>query len=324
MPSLGQFIAGRQAAWQELEGLLKRSDGNRLRSLTAAEVETLGRRYRQVVSDLAIASRDFPDDELTVSLNALAGRAHLRLYRERSASLHRLVGFFTVGFARRFRASAGYVAASAALLLLPAVAAYAAALTDAGLRQALVPAELVSVMEQGQTWTDIQAELRPAMAAVIFTNNIQVSFMAFAGGVLGGLGTAYVLARNGLMLGAVLGAAQYYGVGPLLAAFVSSHWYLEIFSITLAGASGLILGHAVLRPGLLRRRDALTRAARRALALETGVIPVLIVAGIVEGMVSPSGVAAEVKYALGPTLLLALLALLVGLGREPRTVADER
>ncbi len=315
MPSLGQFTAVRQEAWRELDSLLKRSEGNGLRSLSATDVEMLGRRYRQVVSDLAIANRDFPNDELSASLNALAGRAHLRMYRGRSAPLHRIFDFFTVEFARRFRVSLGYVGVSAALLLLPAVAAYLAALLDPGLRQAMVPADMTRVMERGRTWTDIQAELRPAMAALLFTHNIQVSFLAFAGGAAGGLGTLYVLVQNGLMLGAVMGAGQHYGVGPALAAFVSSHGYLEIFSMIVAGASGLILGQAVLRPGLLRRRDALTRAARRAIALEMGVMPVLVVAGLLEGLVSPSEVPAEVKYALGPALLAALLATLLVLGR---------
>src|SRR5207244_2167488 len=94
-------------------------------------------------------------------------------------------------------------------------------------------------MSNGRTWTDIQPALRPGMATLIFTNNIQVSFLAFAGGVLCGLGTAYVLVSNGLLLGGVLGAAQFYGVAPLVWSFISPHGYLELTCIVTAGAAAL-------------------------------------------------------------------------------------
>src|SRR5438270_120842 len=121
-------------------------------------------------------------------------------------------------------------------LYSPAAIAYLGALFEPTLRDALVPASLRQVMANGRTWTDIQPALRPGMATLIFTNNIQVAFLAFAGGVLFGLGTAYVLVGNGLLLGGVLGAAQFYGVTPLLLAFISPHGYLELTCIVIAGA----------------------------------------------------------------------------------------
>src|SRR5690348_7899967 len=109
MPSLSHFIASRQSHWTELEQLLARSEGNGLRGFDAADIEALGRDYRQVVSDLALARRDFPDDELTLSLNALAARAHLRLYRAPAPSWRRLGQFFWTDFARRFRSARDYL-----------------------------------------------------------------------------------------------------------------------------------------------------------------------------------------------------------------------
>src|SRR5215207_3287480 len=262
MPSLSHFSARRQAHWADLERLLARSAGNGLRALDAEQIQALGREYRQVLSDLAIAQRDFPDDQRTLRLNGLAARAHLRLYRSPPPSWRRLGRFFTVDFAGRFRAAGGYLLASAALLFAPALVGYVAALLDPLLRDVLVPAGLREVMAEGRTWTDIEPELRPGTATLIFTNNIQVAFLAFAGGVLAGLGTVYVLVNNGLLLGAVVGAAQFYGVAPLLWAFVAAHGYLELLCIVIAGAAGLMLGDALLRPGLVLRREALAHAAR--------------------------------------------------------------
>jgi uncharacterized membrane protein SpoIIM required for sporulation len=311
MPSLRQFTEARRTGWLLLEKLLDRSEGNGLRRLSAGELDDLGRTYRQVVSDLAVARRDFPDDQLTSTLNGLAARAHLRLYQAPSSTWRRLGAFLTTGFATRLREARLHLAVAAGLLFLPALWAYLGALLDPGLREALVPAELRVVMEQGRTWTEIQGPLRPLMSSVIFTNNIRVAFLAFAGGCLAGLGTAYILVLNGVLLGAVLGAAQHYGVGRVLGGFVSPHGYIEVSCIVIAGAAGLVMGDALLRPGLLRRRDALTRAARRSLELVLGTAPTLVFAGLVEGFLSPSGLPDGVKLAIGPLLWLAWVALIV-------------
>src|SRR5205814_122638 len=173
-----------------------RSEGNGLRSFDADQIEAFARAYRQVVSDLALAQRDFPEDQLTFWLNGLASRAHLRLYRAPAPSWRRLGAFFWTDFARRFRAAGPYLLAAALLMFVPAIAAYFGTLLDPTLRDALVPAQMRQVMQNGRTWTDIQPTMRPGMATLIFTNNIQVAFFAFAGGVLFGLGTVYVLVTN--------------------------------------------------------------------------------------------------------------------------------
>src|SRR5205823_5652670 len=142
--------------------------------------------------------------------------------------------------------------------------------------------------------------------------------LAFAGGVLFGLGTLYVLVTNGLLLGAVLGAAQFYGVTPLLLAFISPHGYLELTCIVIAGGAGLMMGDALLRPGLLLRREAIARAARRAVELVVGAGPVLIVAGMIEGFISPSELPMWLKLIIGPTVGAVLYALLLTIGRNPK------
>src|ERR1700687_5704145 len=124
MPSLHHFTASRQPRWTELEGLLARSEGNGLRSFNADQLEAFARAYRQVVADLALAQRDFPDDQLTWWLNGLAARAHLRLYRAPAPSWRRFGRFFWTDFARRFRAARPYVRAAAVLLFLPAALGY--------------------------------------------------------------------------------------------------------------------------------------------------------------------------------------------------------
>ena len=324
MPSLAQFFVTRRPDWGRLETLLARSEAGGLRRLTAQELEELGRGYRRLVSDVALAQRDFPHDQLTISLNTLAARAHLRLYEAPGGGWRRLLRFFVLGFPRRFRAAWRYVAVAAALLLLPAIGGYAAAYSSAAAREALVPAAMRDVMESGETWTRIPGNLRPAMAVVLFTHNIGVSFFAFSGGIWAGLGTVYTLLFNGIFLGAVLGAAAHYGVGHLLADFVSPHGYIEMTCIVVAGAGGLMVGHAMLRPGPLRRRDAMTRAGRQAVELVLGAMPVFVVAGLVEGNLSPSELPTEVKLVVGPVLWLFFLTWVLLAGRNPRPTRSFR
>src|SRR5688572_27498243 len=324
MPSLAQFIATRRPEWGRLETLLARSEAGGVRRLTAPALDELGRGYRRLVSDVALAQRDFPHDQLTTSLNALAARAHLRLYQAPGGSWRRLVRFFLFGFPIRLRAAWSYVVVAAALLLLPGLGGFAAAASSEAARQALVPVALRDIMERGDTWTKIPGEVRPAMAVVLFTHNIGVSFFAFSGGIWAGLGTVYTLLQNGLFLGAVLGAAAHYGVGHLLADFVSPHGYIELTCIVVAAAGGLMIGHAMLRPGSLRRRDAMTRTGRQAVELVLGAMPVFVVAGLVEGNLSPSDVPTEVKLVFGPLLWATFFAwvLLTGRHRGARTAGS--
>jgi uncharacterized membrane protein SpoIIM required for sporulation len=133
---------------------------------------------------------------------------------------------------------------------------------------------------------------------------------------LAGLLTVYVLIFNGLLLGAIAGLCQAYGLGQALWSFVLPHGVTELSVIFVAGGSGLMLGHAILRPGLLRRSDALAAAARRAVRLLFGCMALLVVAGTIEGFVSPSDLPVWAKYGIGALSGLALYGYWLLAGRR--------
>jgi uncharacterized membrane protein SpoIIM required for sporulation len=133
-----------------------------------------------------------------------------------------------------------------------------------------------------------------------------------------GILTAYVLVLNGVLLGAVFGYTQAYGLAGDLAAFVSSHGFIELSVVFMAGGAGLQMAWGVLSPGLYGRREALGRAAQRAVLLLIGCVPLLVIAGLIEGFVSPSGLPHAVKYAIGPATGAALYLFLWRGGRERR------
>jgi uncharacterized membrane protein SpoIIM required for sporulation len=317
MATVDEFVTRRQADWRELETLLGRAAGRGLRGFGGPELERFGRLYRHTSADLAVAQRDFPGDRVRTYLDQLLARAHPYVYQREVADWHSFISFFTVGFPRLYRANWPYVLASAALFLLPALVAYLATLSSDTAQEALVSPDLLGMIRSGRMWTDIPEEARPAMSTFLMTHNLQVSIMAFAGGILAGLGTIYVLLQNGLMLGAVLGACQAHGLGLALVGFISSHGYLELSDVVIAGAAGLRLGYPLLAPGLRPRRAALAEGGRVAVRLLLGAAPLLILAGAFEAFVSPSGLPPEAKIVIGLIVGLALYSYLLLAGRRP-------
>ncbi len=317
MATVDEFVARRREDWSALETLLRRAAGRGLRGFSGPELERFGRLYRQASSDLAVAQRDYPHDRVRAYLDQLLARVHPYVYQGSLSDWHSLLEFYRAGFPRLYRANAVYVLASVALFLGPALIAYLATLGSTAAQEALVPGRLLGTIRQGQMWTEIPELIRPAESTFLMTHNLQVSIMAFAGGVLLGLGTLYVLVQNGLMLGSVLGTCQVNGLGLPLVAFISAHGYLELSDIVIAGAAGLRLGTAILWPGLLTRRASLVHGARVAVQLFVGAAPLLVLAGTLEAFVSPSGLPAALKIALGLATGVALYSYLLGAGRRP-------
>jgi len=309
----------RQESWQRLNGLVEKSQKN-IHALSPDEVRSLGRLYRETTSDLALAQRDFPRHQITDYLNQLVGRAHAVIYREEPLQLKRLVEFVFRGFPRLFRQTLPFTLAAALFFLLPALIGGLVIDLSPETARVILPAEtqrLIPIIEQKNLWVDIPVGERPYASTFIMQNNIQVAFLAFASGMTGGLLTLWVLVNNGLILGGLTGLTAHYGVGFELWTFVIGHGVLELSVIFIAGGSGLMLGWAIIHPGLRRRRDALTSAAREAVSLLLGAVPLLLVAGAIEGFLSPAeGVAWWVKWAVGLGTGLLLYSYLFLAGRE--------
>ena len=150
-------------------------------------------------------------------------------------------------------------------------------------------------------------------------NNIQVAFLAFGSGILGGVVTVWIMVFNGLLLGGLTGLTSHYDLGFDLWTFVIGHGVIELSVIFIAGGAGLTLGWAIIHPGLLRRRDALALAARKSVRLIIGCVPLLVIAGTIEGFISPAeNIPWPVKWSIGLVSGLLLYSYLLLAGRERR------
>ncbi|MBA2364382.1 MAG: stage II sporulation protein M [Chloroflexia bacterium] len=316
---IDRFIDTRKPRWDRLTALLSRVRRGRLSRLTAAEIEEFGALYRETASDLALARRDYPSAPVARYLNGLLSQAHPYVYARRGGNQRSLLRFFTQEFPATVRRNGHLVLLGFLSFFLPAILAYVLIYTTPRASAVLVPDGMESRIAQVQrtgNWADISASESSVAASTIMTNNIRVAVLAFTGGIFLGIPSLLVLALNGLTIGGVAAAAQRGGVGLELWSFVSPHGWIELTVIFIAGGAGMGLGKAVLLPGLLSRRDALVAAAQEAVRLLMGGAALLVVAGTIEGFISPSALPPGAKFAFGVLTAVALFSYLLLSGRE--------
>jgi uncharacterized membrane protein SpoIIM required for sporulation len=300
------WMASRKDNWNRLDALVRQVESAGVRSLSHADLRDLGLLYRQAAADLSTARADRSSRSLEQYLNRLVGRAHNFVYSGHSVSAAGLWRFFAYGYPRLLRRLSGYVfAATAVFALALALGAFIQAVRPEFALH-MLPPQLIDKIDHHQMWTDSVLTAKPQSSSQIMTNNIGVCFITFAGGILAGLGTLFLLFQNGLSIAVVFTCCVQHGMGLSLGSFMVSHGALEIPSIMLAGAAGLRLGAGILFPGLLRRRDALALAGSEAVQLVSGTIPLLIVAGTLEAFLSPTHAPIALKFAVGAVLFTGL------------------
>ena len=226
MPNLDRFRQERSAEWEELGGLV-RDAGRRPQRLGPTGVRRLGVVYRAAAADLALARQRWPGDPTTVRLEELVGRArHLVYASERGRTS--LWEFFATRYWRLVRAGAAKVLLCWALLLVPAALVGLWAAIDPPAAAGLLPVEYQAVGENAGGDLGLPVGAQAALAGEVLTNNIQVSFLAFAAGLAAGVGTAVVLIFNGVIIGVVAGLATAAGRPGPFVELVAPHGVLEL------------------------------------------------------------------------------------------------
>ncbi len=310
-----RFIVWHRDEWARLEALLaSHADAG-----SAGRTEELGWRYREATADLALARRDFPTDPVTRYLNDLVARSRRHLYRRRRHASHAIWRFYRQTFPRLFRETFGYTLAAFVTVFVGFALAYLATFVRPSLAESFVPggSGVIETIKQGKTWFDTPPAERPFVSSFIMTNNIRVTLLCFAGGVLLGVPTILVLLQNGLQIGSIAGLTQVYGINGALWAFVAAHGFLELSVIFISGGAGLRVASGIVRPGLRSRRESIARAGRSATLIACGCVPLLVIAGTLEGFVSPSGLPNGLKLLIGLTTGVLLYTYLFLGGRGP-------
>ena len=290
-----------------MASLLAQSDQSGLGQLSRAELQELALLYRQVAADLSVLRQDATARTYAEHVNHLLARAHHIIYSGRKTSVRTLFRFLRDEYPAIFQRQLPFVLAS--LFVSVAWGLVGTALTSARpdfMRHFVGPA-MIATMERHEMWTKSVVSVAPTASSYIMTNNLTVSFVTFASGIVFGLGTFFYLYVNGMMLGVIGAACHQYGMSVELWSFVAPHGSLELPSIIIAGGAGFRLGYAMLFPGALRWKESVARGGIEATRLVSGIIPLLVIAGTLEGFFSPSHAPVWLKFTVGGLLFTLLL-----------------
>jgi len=305
-----RWIEKRKPYWSRLEALVNRSKGRGVRAFQHRELQELGLLYRQAASDLATAREDVTSRPLAIYLNQLLGRAHNLIYMGRRPAVNALVRFYSQTYPRVFRETLRLTLLAFAIFVATGISGFAVTLHDPAFAHRVLGPQMMDTIERRQMWTESIVTVKPVAASAILTNNLSVAFTMFASGITGGVLTVWLMTVNGLLIGVIGAATWKAGMAGQLWSFVAPHGVLELPAIFIAGGAGFEIARGMLFPGLLPRRESLARAGGRAAQLLLGTIPLLLIAGTIEGFVSPSPIPAALKYLLAAVLFIALVAYL--------------
>lgn len=322
--NIDEFIEERKADWKRLDNIVSKAGARGRRGVHAkSDLWEFGSLYLSTVSDLAVLRSsglvEFGHEGVIAYLNNLVTSAHGMLHVRPAFSLRSLADFITRDFPSALRAGRCFIAVAAALFLTFAAAGYVIGLSAPGFIYGIVPDNIVSEAEGGRTWFKGLYALAPLASTKLMTHNVSVTFLMFASGITFGVGTVYLTALNGLLLGAVAALCTLHGLDTAFWSFVLPHATLEITALFIAAGAGLTLGHALLDPGPFRRRDFVPVRARIAGRMILGCVPLLVGAGVIEAYFSPSPLPEAVKFAAAALLGAVVVVCLLLIMRGPRS-----
>jgi len=323
--SAERLIAERRDRWERFAALLESMQKGGPAGLGGEGVREFARLYRETVADLARLRTRGADPDVEAYLERLVAGGHNALYRTgEGVQAGGLLRFLASGFPRLVRRSRASIAAAGSLWILGALLAWAVAMIRPDLARDLCPqvyldraeaAVLMKVRGGDAAYLELPSAFLPLFSSQLVANNVQATFVAFAFGITAGIGTAFVLLMNGVLFGAVAAVFLQEGVGEVFGFFVAGHGFVEIPAFLIAGAAGLRLGGALLRPGHRTRRDALVHEAIDAGRLLGGTTVLLVVAAMLETLVSPSDLSGGVKLTAGLVAGALVLTWLLAAGR---------
>lgn len=294
------FVKQNAAKWEQYE------------NMRAATPDELADRFIAITDDLAYAKTFYPKSRTTAYLNGLAARLHQSIYRNKREKGGRFVSFWKYELPLLFKKHQRQLLYSFLFFVTFCLMGALSAKHDDTFVRLIMGDSYINMTNENIGNGDpfgVYKQRDPfEMFFLIAANNIWVSFVAFALGIVFSVGTVYVLIRNGVMLGSF----QYYffskGLGWDSVLVIWIHGTLEIAAIVIAGAAGLVLGNSFLFPKTYSRMVSLRQGAKDGMKIIMGLVPIFITAALLEGYVTRH---TEMPVWLSGSILAASLTFII-------------
>ncbi len=291
--NINRLVLKREKEWKQLQELLSKVEAGGLKRLNESELSSFVKLYRMASTDLSYLQTHFRESRYTTYLNHLLSRCHNYIQIQDRSSAQKLKHFFSSGFpGLLFREKNLFILATLTFVLASLFAFFSIYMETPWADDLLSPQEKAMLENRASQIEDgeqiIPVAQRSPFTAFIMTNNLQVSFLAFAGGIFFGLGTIYILIVNGLMLGSLAAVYALMGESLIFWALILPHGITELLAIFITAAAGLLLGRALLVPGDYTRVTRLKQEGRKAVMLLIGTVPMFIIAAVIEGFITPA------------------------------------
>jgi uncharacterized membrane protein SpoIIM required for sporulation len=308
--NVNQFVKMHREEWKQLEELITTLGRNR-NSITGDRITQYHRLYQKAAQNLSYSQTYFPNDEVTLYLNGLIAKSHNLLYKDQVSSLKQIRHFFSVKFIGLLLEQWKFVFFAMILFLIGALGSFLSVMNDPLHIYAILPSEIAKGVDPDQLGKGHGAVDSSLMSASIMTNNIKVAIFAFAGGITFGLVTVYLMVYNGIIIGALAALFWHHGKSYDFWAYIVPHGMIELTAIFIAGGAGLLMGYKLFVPGQFSRSYQLKQQAMRSVQLLLGTIPLFIIAGIIEGFITPAAISLEAKYIVAILTVVGLILYIV-------------
>jgi len=304
---LMHWLQSRKSSWKVLSEQLDQHQDKKNSDLKSCMELVQG--HRNLARDLSLARSFAQQSKMTRYLEQLFFRLHDVIYRQPSHFRHDLKKLYLVDIPTIIKNLILPIISITLIFILSGAAAGWLINEYPELISLVASEEMIEKVQQGSLWTDGLLNIMPSsvLSLSIMSNNIMVSLFAFCLGALYGLGTLYIIVMNGFMLGGVFAFTARYDLDGRLFEFIIAHGVVELSIICLAGAAGVQLGEAIMRPGDQTRRQAFAQATANMSKLLAVIIPFLIGAGLIEGYISPDPsypLAAKITIGIGYGIIL--------------------
>lgn len=326
-----RFRLEREGEWKRLETIVSRMESGRIRKLSDEDVIALPALYRTAASSLSVARETTLDASTLAYLEGLVQRAWFQVYGPRTSFLGWLRRFLGGEWSASVRAIGPDILIALAAMVAGTIVGWLLVSHDVQWYHALVPGEFSDERAPGASVDTLRRTLfeKPdnadglsVFAAYLFSNNSQVSILAFSLGFAFGIPSILLLIHNMALLGAMLWLYNEAGLLIDFAAWLSVHGTTELFAILLAGGAGIHIGRSMAFPGNRSILTAAAQSGRRAAQVMSGVIIMLIIAALLEGFARQLVNDTTSRFIIGGFMLAFWLAYFLLLGRG-RSVRDE-